>query len=318
MNPEASKRLEESIQKTLSTHAKNNKSYLWMAYWVIFEREADPDGLEGWLNELNTGASRSTVINKMIEAHEFQQRLLGEEYLTTSLSDEENINSMLDTKLHSARMKMVRTLLPPAKVILDLGGYSLSDQRGALLQLGYPHFPEELYIRDLPPDKMMFPGPDWSIKVKYQSCNIEYVYGSMTDLSCFQQDYFDLVWSGESIEHITTEEAEKLFDQVYKLLKPGGKFALDTPNRKGTKLQFPNNYIHPEHKLEYYYDDLCKLLEKHNFKIIESKGIIDLSTSIEKSSMEHFNHEFMNSQLINDNPDQSYCFYICCMRAEDC
>ena len=127
MNPEAAKRLEEAIQKTLSTHAKSDKSYLWMAYWVIFEREADSDGLEGWLNELNTGASRATVIKKMVEAHEFQQRLTGEEGRNHGFI-EENINSMLDNKLHSARMKMVRTLLPPANAILDLGGYSASDQ----------------------------------------------------------------------------------------------------------------------------------------------------------------------------------------------
>ncbi len=118
MNPEASQRLEASIQKTLATHAKSDKSYLWMAYWVIFEREADPDGLEGWLNELKTGASRATVIKKMVEAHEFQQRLTGEEGGNHSFT-EENINFMLNTKLHSARMKMMRTLLPPAKVILD-------------------------------------------------------------------------------------------------------------------------------------------------------------------------------------------------------
>jgi len=316
MNPDATKSLEAALQKTLSTHAKDDKSYLWMAYWVIFEREADSDGLEGWLNELNTGASRATVIKKMVEAHEFQQRLTGEEGGNHGFT-EENINSMLDNKLHSARMKMVRTLLPPANAILDLGGYSASDQRGALLQLGYPHLPENLYIRDFPPDKMMFPGPEWPIKVKHQNCNIEYVYGSMTDLSCFQESSFDLVWSGESIEHITTEEAEQLFDQVYKLLKSGGKFALDTPNRKATQLQFPNNYIHPEHKLEYYFDDLCKLLEKHNFKIVDTKGIIDLSQSIETSSKETLNHEFLHSQPLNDHPDNSYCFYICCMRAED-
>ncbi|MCC3405822.1 MAG: hypothetical protein JGK17_09550 [Microcoleus sp. PH2017_10_PVI_O_A] len=50
MKSEQKKRLQESIQNSLSTHAKSDKSYLWMAYWVIFEREADPDGLEGWLN----------------------------------------------------------------------------------------------------------------------------------------------------------------------------------------------------------------------------------------------------------------------------
>lgn len=316
MNPEAAKRLEATIQKTLATHAKSDRSYLWMAYWVIFEREADPDGLEGWLNELKTGASRADVIKKMVEANEFKQKLTGEESSNHN-STEENINSILDAKLHSARMKMVRTLLPEAKVILDLGGYSASDQRGALLQLGYPHLPENIYIRDLPPDKMMFPGQEWPIQVKYQNCNIEYVYGSMTDLSCFQENSFDLVWSGESIEHITKEEAEQLFDQVYKLLKSGGKFALDTPNRKATKLLFPNNYIHPEHKLEYYFDDLCKLLEKHNFKILDTKGIIDLSKSIETSSKNTINHEFIYNQQLNDSPDKSYCFYICCMRAED-
>ena len=66
MNPEAAKRLEEAIQKTLSTHAKSDKSYLWMAYWVIFEREADPDGLEGWLNDIKGGLNRADVIKKML------------------------------------------------------------------------------------------------------------------------------------------------------------------------------------------------------------------------------------------------------------
>lgn len=75
MKPEEVQRLEASIKKTLSTHAKSDKSFLWMAYWVIFEREADPDGLEGWLNQLKLGLSRATVIKKMVESDEFQQRL---------------------------------------------------------------------------------------------------------------------------------------------------------------------------------------------------------------------------------------------------
>lgn len=272
---------------------------------VIFEREADPDGLEGWLGELSAGVSRSTVIKKMIKSNEFQQRLLG-------VGGENRLS-----KLHSARMEMVRKLLPPAKVILDMGGYSASDERGALLQFGYPYLPEKLYILDFHPDKMMFPGPEWPQQVNYQGCEIEYVYGSMADLTCFQKNYFDLIWSGESIEHVTVEEAEKVLSEACNLLKPGGILALDTPNRRATKLQVPDGYIHPEHKLEYYHKDLCKLLEKHNFKIIQSKGLIDLSKSIDSSSIDHFNEEFLNSENLNDNPDKSYCFYICCMRSED-
>ncbi|MEK0185104.1 FkbM family methyltransferase [Microcoleus anatoxicus] len=74
MNPEAAKRLEAAIQKTLSTHAKNDKSYLWMAYQVIFEREADAEGLKAWLDQINNGVSRSTVIERMMQSIEFQQR----------------------------------------------------------------------------------------------------------------------------------------------------------------------------------------------------------------------------------------------------
>ncbi|MEG3841891.1 methyltransferase domain-containing protein [Microcoleus sp. herbarium14] len=306
MNPEEAQRLETNIQKTLSIHAKNDKSFLWMAYWVIFEREIDSSGLEGWLNALKSGLSRADVIKNMTESLEFKKRLLVGE-------GEPNVLH----RLHSARMEMVRTLLPPGKVILDMGGYSASDERGALLQFGYPYLPDKLYILDFHPDKMMFPGPEWPQQVNYQGCEIEYVYGSMADLTCFQENYFDLIWSGESIEHVTVEEAEKVLSEAHKLLKPGGILALDTPNRRATKVHCPDSYIHPEHKIEYYCEDLCNLIEKHNFKILQTKGIIDLSTSIATSSMEHFYHEFIHGELINDNPDKSYCFYICCVRSED-
>lgn len=75
MTPEESKRLEATIQKTLATHAKNDKSFLWMAYWVIFEREADQEGMTCHLEELKEGLSRADVINKMIDSDEFRQRL---------------------------------------------------------------------------------------------------------------------------------------------------------------------------------------------------------------------------------------------------
>ena len=75
MNPEEAQRLEEAIQKTLSTHAKSDKSYLWMAYQVIFEREADPEGIAVFLKQLKEGCTRPTLIAKMIESNEFQHRL---------------------------------------------------------------------------------------------------------------------------------------------------------------------------------------------------------------------------------------------------
>ena len=102
MNPEATKWLQESIQKTLSTHAKSDKSYLGMTSGVIFEREGDPDGLEGCLNELKLGLSRATVIKKMLEVHEFQQRL-----------PEEDRGKPLVTSFTRPNREMVKEFLPP-------------------------------------------------------------------------------------------------------------------------------------------------------------------------------------------------------------
>ena len=75
MTPEEAQRLKANIQKSLSTHNKNDESYLWMAYWVIFEREADPEGMAMFLNQLKEGLTRPTLIAKMIESNEFQHRL---------------------------------------------------------------------------------------------------------------------------------------------------------------------------------------------------------------------------------------------------
>lgn len=310
MTPEDAQHLEACIQQLFSLLSKSDESYLRMAYQVILEREIDPKGLTGWLNQLKNGLSRTALIQKLIESKEFKQRL---QRFKGTPSWQELIH-----KLHSARVEMVKTLLPPANTILDVGGYSSNDPRGALLSFGYSYPVEKLYIVDLPPDQMMFPGSEkWPQKVQDKNCEIEYVYTSMTELSCFDESSFDLIWSGESIEHISREDAEKVFSQAYKLLKPGGTLALDTPNRQATKLHCPDSYIHPEHKLEYYYNDLCQLLEQQKFVIIQSKGLIDLSTSIGTSSMENFHQEFLSSENLNDNPDKSYCFYLSCMRKED-
>lgn len=285
---------------------KKNESYIRMAYWVVFEREIDSDGVAFWLKDLNNGLRRTDFIKFLFQSLEFQNRFIGDG----------GWHQILE-KLHNARLEMVRSIIPPGKFILDVGGGSSIDPRGSLLNYGYPYLPENIYIVDLPPDIRMGEAAETSKQVRYENCTIEYIYRTMADLTCFPESSFDLIWSGQSIEHITTEEAEKFLLQAYKLLKPGGKLALDTPNRLATKLICPDSYIHPEHKIEYCYQDLCELLEKCNFKVIQSKGIIDLSMSIKLSHMSSFYEEFLKSDNLNNCPETSYCFYICCMRAED-
>lgn len=275
----------------------SDKAFLDMVYKVIFEREIDSQGLDSWLSQLQQGLTRLDLVKVLVNSPEFIAR--------------NNSNKLLEV-LHNLRMEMIQTLLPPAEVVLDLGGAHPGDSKGTLLNFGYPYLPKKLYILDLPPSERMFPATEMPQKVKYNNCEIEYVYRSMSDLTCFQEESFDLIWSGESIEHITPEDAEKVFKQVYKLLKPNGKFALDTPNRRATELQCPNSFIHPEHKIEYYYEDFIEILKKHNFKVIETKGLSDLSESINSATFKE--DELIKNSRLNNKPQNSYMFYVCCMR----
>jgi len=284
----------------------SDQAFLRMAYNVIFERDIDPEGLNVWQQQLKQGLTRHDLVKKLVDSPEFSARC------SSAIST--NSESVFYA-IHNARVEMIRTLLPPAEVVLDLGGAHPTDPKGSLLNYGYPYLPKKLYIVDLPPDTRMFEAQVVPQKYNHEGCEIEYVYRSMSDLSCFEEESFDLIWSGESIEHIPVEEAEKVFEQVYKLLKPNGKFVLDTPNRRATILQVPNGYIHPEHKIEYYYEDFLELINKHNFKLINSKGIIDMTESIVSSKF--IQEELIRNSGLNENPTNSYLFYICCMRVNE-
>ncbi len=49
--------------------------------------------------------------------------------------------------IHNARLKLIATCLPKARVIVDLGGAA-----GSIYGLGYPYKFRELIVVDLPPD----------------------------------------------------------------------------------------------------------------------------------------------------------------------
>ncbi len=51
---------------------------------------------------------------------------------------------------------------------------------------------------------------------------VHYVYTSPADLSMFEAGAFDLVYSGQSIEHVTREEGLLACQEVRRVLAPGG------------------------------------------------------------------------------------------------
>jgi ubiquinone/menaquinone biosynthesis C-methylase UbiE len=175
--------------------------------------------------------------------------------------------------LHYGRGVFIRSL-PRARRILDIGGVALGVPYGALVLMGYPYAFEEIVIVDLPSEDRheLYQDDQKLSAVDVAGGRVSYRYHSMTDLSSYPSGSFDMVYSGESIEHITRVEAEQVLAEARRVLKPGGILALDTPNANLTRLQ-QDAFIDPDHKYEYRHAEMAAMLRGNGFVIERAMGI---------------------------------------------
>jgi len=68
------------------------------------------------------------------------------------------------------------------------------------------------------------------------------------------------------------EEAAVVLKEVYRILRPGGWLGLDTPNGRVTRLQQPD-FIDPDHKAEYTWPELQRMLSEAGFETAWAKGL---------------------------------------------
>lgn len=240
--------------------ALGNNQMVEVAYEVLLGRSADPVGRQDALNMLSTGSwSPSDMVSWIMGSGEFRRS----RHFT---------GRTLGPSLHSSRCTFVRSL-PAARHILDLGGTDLSAAEGAMVTMGYPYRFESLTIVDLPPDERheIYQAQSNAQRVDSWLGPVFYRYHSMTDLSGYADESVDLVYSGQSIEHVPPDEGRKVVEQVYRVLQPGGHFALDTPNGRVTRIQ-QAEFIDPDHKVEYTLDELLDLVKSAGFEIAECKG----------------------------------------------
>ena len=275
----------------------DNESFLRAAYLAFLKREPDEDGRQYYLKALERNSlDWPGVLRCLVRSNEFRQ-----------------VNGFpvnpLDIQ-HYSRMILVQQCLPPAGVIVDLGGAAENDREGALLIMGYSHCPRQIIIVDLPSTQRT-----WQVNAEpFQSfvttngTSVRYLYRSMTDLAPIRSESVDLVWSGESIEHVTEAEADIVCQEAYRVLKPGGYFCLDTPNAALTRLQSPDAFIHPEHKKEYQVHELRVKLERWGFQIIEAKGICLMTQSLQRGVFDI--GETVRNIGLSDKPEESYMFFL--------
>lgn len=213
--------------------------------------------------------------------------------------------------MHRARTLMVRRLLPQGRRILDLGGAN-----APLYMLGYPHAFERMVMVDLPPDErhelyrsieVVAPGNVTGV-VTIQYCD-------MTNLHLFDDESFDLVWSGQSIEHVDLEAGRRMVREAWRVLAPGGHFCLDTPNRAMTRIHtrdIGGGFIHPEHQHEYEATELRQELEAADFSIVEARGVCEMPSTCRTG---HFAYEdFVLGNPISESTDDSYILYFACAK----
>ena len=150
----------------------------------------------------------------------------------------------------SLRMEAKRD--SPVCNILDVGG------RKSPYTIGVPG---RITIIDLPREsdiqRTLHLGITETIvgKMKKRRSNLEAViFADRTD-SGLPSDFYDVVVSVEVLEHV--EDDEKFVSEVGRVLKPGGRFIMTTPN--GDFLENHN----PDHKRHYKRHQLVELLERH-------------------------------------------------------
>jgi predicted SAM-dependent methyltransferase len=291
-----------------------SKELITALYRNTLGREPDPQGLAFYIDKMANGFTLDQLIQSFIGSEEF---LI---HFVTASSDrygdkteQRFINLLLQNRLpsilHEVRKQLITTVAPAGRAVLDLGGAHSSDERGALLAVGYPHQPSTLDIIDLPPQDRFYSAGETHKTIRAGATTVRYHYQSMADLSKFATQQFDLVWSGETIEHITYAEAMQMLTGIRRVLKPGGIFALDTPNRTLTEIQVgKDNFTHPEHRYEYRAEELAGLLEQAGFRIVRQLGLVHLPKSAK--SREFDAREFVANASINADPANSYVFYI--------
>ena len=237
----------------------NSTVVLDAIYRAILQRAPDANAMRDYLPVLRAGEiSVEQIGRRLIESDEFSRHSGSRD---------------LGISLHRSRCDFVRSL-PRAKKILDLGGTNLLHEYGAMVVMGYPYSFDEIVIVDLLPEDR---HPNYDLggvhsEVETGLGTVRYAYHSMSDLTRYEDESFDLVYSGQSIEHITLTEGDVMLQESLRVLRPGGWLAVDTPNSRVTRLQ-QEEFIDPDHKYEYSVDELRQKIILSGFEIFEEKGL---------------------------------------------
>jgi SAM-dependent methyltransferase len=285
----------------------SNEREIAKLYQELLHRKPDAAGLSHFLGMLDAGIDLNSIRQHIVGSEEYTSLLNAPVYA-------EGEHPLV--ALHLARVELVRQL-PKAKKILDLGGGAVGDRRGALVVMGYPYIFDEINIIEPPPDarhEIYQDIPDLVDPIVTINGMVKYHYGSMVDLSRFPDSSFDMVFSGETIEHVSVSECRQTLKEIRRVLTNDGYFCFDTPNRAITEIQIPNGYINPEHKVEYFHSEMLSLLSEASLRVCEMKGVTYMPETAK--TRKYVGQEMLTNRGVYDDLESCYLLYYKCKKIE--
>ncbi|WP_158916701.1 methyltransferase domain-containing protein [Caulobacter sp. S45] len=99
--------------------------------------------------------------------------------------------------------------------------------------------------------------------------NVEWIPNTAGDMKAVATGTADLVFAGQTIEHLWWEELAGFFVESARVLKPRGRLLFDSPNRE---ISNALRWNHPEHTIELSPQDAFKLASLAGFDVIKMVG----------------------------------------------
>jgi len=212
--------------------------------------------------------------------------------------------------IHAVRCRLVRSLLPAASEICDLGGAN-----SPLYRMGYPHAFDRMVMVDLPDEERHQIYGKFELLPDEGGGKVQVLYANMVHLDHLPSGSFDLVWSGQSIEHVDEADGRQMCAEAFRILRPGGMFCVDTPNGKITRVHAATSglkFIHPEHKIEYEPAHLAEVIRSAGFEIVDSYGICHMAKTVRTGAFSY--EDFRDGIPITENIEDSYIQYYSCRK----